>query len=162
MTERLTLSLASDVIAKATARNLMIATAESCTGGLISAALTDVPGASHVFTHGFVTYANIAKERQLGVDPAVIAAHGAVSAQVAAQMAKGACQAAAADAAVSVTGIAGPGGGTPDKPVGLVYIATATKAGTVTHRHLFPTPASRSTIRVWTARAALRHLLAVI
>ena len=106
-------------------RGLRIATAESCTGGLISACLTDVAGASSVFDRAFVTYSNAAKTDMLSVAPSLIATRGAVSAEVAEAMALGALQKSNAQLAVAVTGIAGPTGGTPDKPVGLVYLATA-------------------------------------
>ncbi len=158
MTDKIVSQLAAQLIKDATAKGLTVATAESCTGGLIAAALTDVPGASAVFTHGFVTYANEAKRDLIGVPQAMLDAHGAVSAPVAQTMAEGALRTSGADLAVSVTGIAGPGGGTPEKPVGLVYIATATKGSVPTvHRHLFP-KGSRAFIRLLTVRAALRHL----
>ena len=101
---------------------MTITTAESCTGGLIAAAITDVPGSSEVFKRGFVTYCDEAKHEMLGVSEEVLATDTAVSERVASEMAEGAAKAAKADAAISVTGIAGPGGGSPDKPVGLVYI----------------------------------------
>ncbi len=116
---------AAEVIARATARGVRIATAESCTGGMIAAALTDVAGASAVFEAGFVTYSNAAKTAMLGVDPDVLARFGAVSEQTARAMAEGARARAGADVAVSVTGIAGPGGATPGKPVGRVCFALA-------------------------------------
>ena len=108
-----------------TARGEMLATAESCTGGMIAAACTDRAGSSDWFERGFVTYSNAAKTQMLGVDPALIATHGAVSAEVAAAMATGALARSAADWSVAVTGIAGPGGATPGKPVGTVWIAMA-------------------------------------
>ena len=109
----------------------MLATAESCTGGLVAALLTDVPGSSAAFERGFVTYSNAAKAEMLGVDPALIAAEGAVSAAVARGMASGALAHSRADAAVSITGVAGPGGGTAAKPVGLVHFACARRGGSV-------------------------------
>jgi nicotinamide-nucleotide amidase len=108
------------------ARGQMIVTAESCTGGLIAGALTDVPGSSDAVHGGFVTYANDAKEAMIGVPGALIESHGAVSEQVARAMAEGALRAAGVGVAVAVTGIAGPGGGTEGKPVGLVCFACAT------------------------------------
>jgi nicotinamide-nucleotide amidase len=104
------------------ARGLTIGTAESCTGGLVAARLTSVPGSSDVVAGGIVSYSNAVKEQQLGVPPELLSAHGAVSAEVAAAMAKGARERLGVDVAVSVTGIAGPDGGTPEKPVGLVYM----------------------------------------
>ena len=107
------------------AQNLMIAAAESCTGGLIAASLTEIAGSSEVVDRGFVTYSNEAKNEAMGVDMALIEAHGAVSAEVATAMAAGALTHSRADTAVAVTGIAGPGGGTTQKPVGLVFIGGA-------------------------------------
>jgi PncC family amidohydrolase len=107
------------------ARGLTLATAESCTGGLVAARLTSVPGSSDVFVGGAVTYANARKEADLGVPAAVLAEHGAVSAEVAAAMARGAREHLEADVAIAVTGIAGPDGGTAEKPVGLVYLHAA-------------------------------------
>lgn len=104
---------------------LMLATAESCTGGLISAYLTEVPGSSDVLERGFVTYSNNAKIQMLGVAPVLIEQHGAVSEEVACAMAEGAVAHSGADVAVSVTGVAGPGGGSIEKPVGLVHFAVA-------------------------------------
>ncbi len=119
------LELARAVVAAAAARGVMLATAESCTGGLVAAALTAVPGSSAVVDRGFVTYSNAAKSRMLGVDPALIEAHGAVSGPVAEAMAAGAAARSEASVAVSITGIAGPGGGSADKPVGLVWFGVA-------------------------------------
>lgn len=153
--------LAGEVIAAAEMKSFRLACAESCTGGLVSAALTDIPGASDVFTHGFVTYANEAKEDLLGVPHALLLQYGAVSAPVARAMAEGAKARAHADIAISVTGIAGPGGGTPEKPVGLVYMGIATSGMTRFYRYVFP-HGSRGYIRELTVRAALRHLLATV
>jgi nicotinamide-nucleotide amidase len=110
-----------------------IVTAESCTGGLIAAALTEIPGASDVVERGFITYSNDAKIDLLGVLPEFLEQHGAVSAEVAEAMAQGALEYSLADVAVSVTGIAGPTGGMPAKPVGLVYIGLATRSGVLFH-----------------------------
>jgi nicotinamide-nucleotide amidase len=112
------------------AGNKKLATAESCTGGLVAAMLTNVPGASEVFHEGFVTYANEAKMRALGVSEETLASYGAVSEQTAREMAQGAREKARADYGLAVTGIAGPGGGSEEKPVGLVYVALATEHGT--------------------------------
>ena len=118
-------TLESVTVAALRRARLTLTTAESCTGGLVARRITDVPGASEVFGFGFVTYANQAKEQLLGVPGEVLAAHGAVSPQTAAWMAAGARRAAGADLALALTGLAGPGGGTPEKPVGLVYLAAA-------------------------------------
>ncbi|MGB0747700.1 MAG: CinA family protein [Magnetospiraceae bacterium] len=111
------------------ARDLRLVTAESCTGGLIAGCLTAVPGSSDVVDRGFVTYSNAAKQQMLGVPEALLIAHGAVSAPVALAMAQGALARSEADLAVSVTGIAGPGGGTATKPVGLVHLAAVSGSG---------------------------------
>jgi len=116
---------ASTVLAACRTDGLTVATAESCTGGLVAAALTDIPGSSAVVERGFVTYSNAAKTDMLGVDPALIEAQGAVSEPVARAMAEGALARSPADIAVAITGIAGPGGGTPSKPEGLVHFACA-------------------------------------
>ena len=115
-------------------KKLTVVTAESCTGGLVAAALTDAPGASSVVQGGFVTYSNEAKTACLKVSTELLDTYGAVSEQVARAMAEGALQSSEADLAVSVTGIAGPEGGTPDKPVGLVHFAAARRGGPVIHR----------------------------
>ncbi len=116
---------AAALLAACRDRGLQLATAESCTGGLVAACLTEVAGSSDVVDRGFVSYSNAAKTAMLGVPATLIEAHGAVSAEVAAAMATGALAHSEADLAVAVTGIAGPGGATPDKPVGLVYVAAA-------------------------------------
>ena len=122
---------AREVIAACIEHGWTIATAESCTGGLVAAALTDVPGASAAFECGYVTYSNDAKVRTLGVSADLVARHGAVSKEVARAMAEGALREAGADLAVAITGIAGPGGGSAKKPVGLVHIAAASRARTL-------------------------------
>jgi len=118
-----TLNLAEVVLAACCSRDWQVATAESCTGGLVAAALTAIAGSSDVFKRGFVTYSNEAKRELLGVPAEVIAGYGGVSPETAAAMARGAVARAGVDLAVAVTGIAGPGGGTPQKPVGTVVIA---------------------------------------
>ena len=132
--------LAGTVIARATAAGVMLTTAESCTGGMVAAALTDIAGASAVLDRGFITYSNAAKSDLLGVPEAVLMAHGAVSAQTAAAMADGALQAARdAGLAIAITGIAGPGGDSPKKPVGLVWFGLAIRGReTITAQHVFP------------------------
>lgn len=161
MTDLVTSELARSVVERATAAGKSVATAESCTGGLISAAITDTPGSSEIFTYGFVTYANEAKEKVLGVPHGLLQTHGAVSGPVALAMAKGARRVSGADIAVSVTGIAGPGGGTPEKPVGLVYIGIDNEGATSLHRHLF-SGGSRRAIRAQTVKAALRYVAAAL
>jgi len=125
---------ASRVLDLCRQRGLKIATAESCTGGLVAAALTEIAGSSDVIDRGFVTYSNEAKEQMLGVAPTILAAHGAVSRQAAEAMAHGALARAPVDISVAITGVAGPGGGSADKPVGLVHLAAAARDGRLTHR----------------------------
>lgn len=120
--------------ARAMARGLRIATAESCTGGLLGKAITDLPGASAFYVGGLVAYSDDVKIRHLSVDPAMLEVHGAVSRIVALQMALGACRHFSADLGMAVTGIAGPGGGTAEKPVGTVWLAVARPAGTAIAR----------------------------
>ncbi|WP_019961811.1 CinA family protein [Woodsholea maritima] len=135
---RLLTHRAEAVLIKARNAGLMLATAESCTGGLVAASLTDIAGSSDVFERGFVTYSNAAKHDLLGVSADSLADHGAVSKQVAQDMALGALENSLADIAVSITGIAGPGGGSEDKPVGLVYFGLAKRGHrTQTHKRLF-------------------------
>jgi nicotinamide-nucleotide amidase len=122
-------ALARAVLEAAARRGWMIAAAESCTGGMIAAALTDIAGSSAVFERGFVTYADAAKQELLEVPAEVLARYGAVSGETASAMAEGALRNSPADLAVAVTGVAGPGGGSPEKPVGLVWFATALRAG---------------------------------
>lgn len=124
---------ASDLLDSLRDRGLKLAAAESCTGGLISAYLTEIPGSSDVLERGFVTYSNEAKTQMLGVPAGLIEAHGAVSEEVAAAMAEGALAHSAADVSIAVTGIAGPGGGSADKPAGLVHIAAKRRDGAAVH-----------------------------
>jgi nicotinamide-nucleotide amidase len=124
-----TLALAEAVLADCRSRGWHLATAESCTGGLVAAALTAIAGSSDVVERGFITYSNAAKMELLGVPSDTIAQHGAISAQTAAAMARGAVARAGVDLAVSITGVAGPGGGTPQKPVGLIYLGVARRDG---------------------------------
>lgn len=131
-------SLEAEVVHEMTFKKLTLATVESCTGGLVTSRITDVPGASAVLTHGFITYANEAKEGLVGVKAETIALHGAVSEEVAAEMALGGLQSSGCDIAVSVTGIAGPGGGSEDKPVGTVCFGVATETGVETYRECHP------------------------
>ncbi|MGJ0505714.1 MAG: CinA family protein [Methylocystis sp.] len=150
------------IIVKAKHASLRITSAESCTGGLVSAALTDVPGASEVFDRGFVTYSNEAKTDLLGVPARLIAAHGAVSAEVARAMAEGALAHSLADIAVSVTGIAGPGGGSAEKPVGLVHFACARRGGGVVHAERRFGPLPRAAIRAAAVEQALDLLIEAV
>lgn len=135
-------------------RGLKLATAESCTGGMIAAACTALAGSSDWFERGFVTYSNAAKVEAIGVDAALVAAHGAVSREVALAMAEGALAHSAAEIAVAVTGIAGPGGGSPSKPVGTVWLATA-RQGEATRAELLQLHGDRAAIRAETVRVAL-------
>jgi nicotinamide-nucleotide amidase len=148
------LAAAEALLAACRAQGLRLATAESCTGGLIVACLTEIAGSSDVVDRGYVTYDDRAKVEMLGVRPETLAAHGAVSEAVAREMAEGALARSGCDLAIAVTGIAGPGGATPAKPVGLVHLAAARRAGPTRHeRHLFP--GDRAQIRLAALRAAL-------
>ena len=136
---------------------LRLATAESCTGGLVAACLTEIAGASHVVERGFVTYSNEAKTELLGVPAELLRDHGAVSLETAGAMADGALARSRADVAVAVTGIAGPGGATPGKPVGLVFLAAARRGGATTvERHVFA--GDRRAVRLAAVAAALALL----
>ena len=156
------LAAATKLLAEARARGLRIATAESCTGGLIAGALTAIPGSSDVFDRGAVVYANEAKTEMLGVSAELLKQHGAVSAEVARAMADGALTNSAADIAVSCTGIAGPGGGSADKPVGLVYLGQAGKGRQTRHIECRFGELSRDEIRMRTVAAGLQLLLDAI
>ena len=148
----------SDLAQALRARGWRLATAESCTGGLIAAACTSLAGSSDWFDRGFVTYSNEAKVQMLGVDAALIAQHGAVSEQVACAMAAGALRHSAAELAVAVTGIAGPGGAVAGKPVGTVWLATARK-GREPEPLLLHCPGDRAAVREATVREAMRRLI---
>ena len=147
-------SLSERVLTACRSARLRLAVAESCTGGLVLASLTAIPGASDVVERGFVTYSNEAKSEMLGVPGALIEAHGAVSEPVARAMAEGALCHSPAEVGIGVTGIAGPGGATVEKPIGLVHIAAARKGRETRHeRHLFA--GDRAAIRLAAAAAAL-------
>jgi len=148
--------LVEDVAAALLARGWMLATAESCTGGLIAGACTDLAGSSNWFERGFVSYSNAAKTELLGVDPDLIVRHGAVSEPVARAMAQGALQHSKAQCALAVTGIAGPGGGSADKPVGTVWFAWATPDGV--HSEMQRFDGDRAQVR----SATVQHSLAVL
>jgi nicotinamide-nucleotide amidase len=150
--------LAAAVIAAASERRWTIATAESCTGGLVAGALTAVAGSSVVVDRGFVTYSNAAKTALLGVSESLLAEHGAVSEQVALGMAEGARERAGVALSVSITGIAGPGGGSADKPVGLVHFGCASPSRIVHERHVFD-GLDREGVRLASVRMALQMLL---
>jgi nicotinamide-nucleotide amidase len=150
---------AAEVLAAARARGWRIATAESCTGGLVAGALTDVPGSSDVVDRGFVTYSNAAKEQMLGVRAATLTAHGAVSEEVAREMAEGALAHSLADLAVSTTGIAGPGG-SEFKPEGRVCFAIALKLGTTQSETVEFGAIGRHNVRAASVEHALSLLLA--
>ncbi|MEP9374218.1 CinA family protein [Mesorhizobium sp. KR1-2] len=147
--------LADSFLKACAARGIMAATAESCTGGMIIAALTDIPGSSAVVDRGFITYSNEAKMDMVGVSPATLRAHGAVSRETALEMAAGAIQNSRASIALAVTGIAGPDGGSAEKPVGLVWFGLAQRGQpTIAESRLFPNE-GRDFIRRETVRTAL-------
>jgi len=152
-------ALARSLLDLCRSRKLMIATAESCTGGLVAGALTDIPGSSDVIDRGFVTYSNDAKRAMLGVEADTLATFGAVSKETATQMAVGALERADVDLAVSITGIAGPGGAVPGKPVGLVHFAVAARDGRITHRECRFGAIGRSAVRQRSVVEALRMLM---
>ena len=151
-------ALAAEVLQAALARGDLIATAESCTGGLVAGALTAIPGSSNVFDRGFVTYSNAAKSQMLGVPFWMIEKHGAVSEEVARSMAGGALTHSDATVAVAITGIAGPGGGTDDKPVGLVHFATGRRETPMDHMRIEFGDLGRAEIRRRSVTQALEML----
>jgi len=140
------------------ARGLKVATVESCTGGLVAGALTDIAGSSDVLDRGFVTYSNEAKQQMLGVPADILRNHGAVSRQTAEAMARGALGRANADLVVAITGIAGPGGGNADKPVGLVHFAAASRSGKLTHKKMRYGDVGRGAVRHKSVLQALAML----
>ena len=149
-------ALAEEVVKMLKNAGMTVTTVESCTGGLISATLVDVAGASAVLNQAYITYANEAKQSLVGVKAETLEAYGAVSEQTAREMAEGGAKAANADASLAVTGIAGPDGGTPEKPVGLVYIGCHVNGNTVVERNVFS--GSRREVREQSVGAALELL----
>ena len=152
-----TLSLAADLVATCQTRDVMIATAESCTGGGVARAITAVPGSSNWFGYGFVSYANDAKQRMLNVSAQAIEQHGAVSETVVIQMATGALACSGADYAIAISGIAGPNGGNEDKPVGTVWFAWAGPQGVSAQKHLLS--GDRHAVREQAVEISLKQLL---
>ena len=161
MNERGIMELARRLGASCKRRGMMVATAESCTGGGVGEAITRIAGSSGWFERGFVTYTNRAKEEMLGVSHETLAAHGAVSEEVATQMAAGALAHSPADVAVAITGIAGPDGGTADKPVGLVWFAWAHRGGPVQCRR-FVFKGDRAAVREQSVAVALQGLIDLV
>nr|WP_275245874.1 CinA family protein [[Pseudomonas] carboxydohydrogena] len=159
MSDSATRALSRSLLDLCRMRKLKIATAESCTGGLVAAALTEVPGSSDVLDRGFVTYSNEAKHAMIGVETAKLETFGAVSKEVAIAMAFGALEHADVDLAVAITGIAGPGGATPGKPVGLVHFAVAARDGRITHREQRFGAVGRSSVRQQSVIEALKMLI---
>ena len=153
------LELATKVLATARAAGLHVVTAESCTGGLVAAALTEIPGSSDVVDRGFVVYTNDAKNELLDVRDELLEQHGAVSEQVARAMAQGALLHSWADVSVAVTGIAGPSGGTPQKPVGLVHLAAAREGKDTLHQELRLGDIGREAVRLKSVEAAFTLIL---
>ena len=151
--------LAAAVLDAARARQVKIGTAESCTGGLVAGALTAIAGSSDVVEGGLVTYSNAAKSRLLGVPPGLVASVGAVSEEVARAMASGAVRTLGVDVAVSITGVAGPGGGSAEKPVGLVHFATSDLRGETRHREARFGDIGRDQVREASVGLALQMLL---
>jgi nicotinamide-nucleotide amidase len=151
--------LARAVLDACRAAGLTVATAESCTGGMVAAALTDVPGSSDVVERGFVTYSNAAKTELLGVPAGTIARHGAVSEPVVRAMAEGALAQSPADLAIAITGIAGPGGGSAEKPEGLVHFACARRGRPTAHARVEFGPIGRDRVRARSVEQALAMLL---
>lgn len=153
-------SIEFEIAALLEQKELSVTTAESCTGGLIAGTLVNVPGISSWFGEGYVTYSNAAKEKLLGVPHRILETYGAVSTQTAEAMAKGAAKAAGVDAAIAVTGIAGPDGGTAEKPVGLVYMGCFCKGRICVEKHQFD--GDRTAVRANSVQAALKLLKSML
>ena len=154
-------SLVDQLFDKLKDKKWKLVTAESCTGGMIATAITDKSGSSEIFDRGYITYSNESKIQNLGVKKTDLAIHGAVSEEVAEQMARGALRKSEANVAIAVTGIAGPNGGSAKKPVGLVYVGYALKGGVAqATKHNFE--GNREEIRLQTTREAIKHLLSII
>jgi len=162
MFDTVLLGRAEQLLADARAKGLTIATAESCTGGLVAGLLTEIAGSSDVFERGFITYSNKAKQDLLGVPGALIRQHGAVSEAVARAMAEGAIRHSTAQLSVAITGIAGPGGGSEDKPVGLVHIAAARAGEATRHRECRFGDIGRSEVRMKSVETALEMLQSLV
>jgi len=156
------LARAEKLLADARAKGLKVATAESCTGGLVAGLLTEIAGSSDVFERGFVTYSNQAKQELLGVPGALIRQHGAVSEVVARAMAEGAIRHSTAQLSVAITGIAGPGGGSDEKPVGLVHIAAARAGEATLHRACRFGDIGRAEVRLKSVETALEMLQSLV
>ena len=154
-------STAASIVRDFTAAGRMLSTAESCTGGLIAGALTEISGSSAVVDRGFVTYTNAAKMQMLGVQEETLLRFGAVSEETARQMVHGALFRSRADLAIAVTGIAGPGGGSPEKPVGLVHLAAKSRSGKLIHRKMLYGDIGRTEVRLATIRTALQMLIEI-
>lgn len=152
---------ARSIVADFAEKKLLIATAESCTAGLIAGVITEIPGSSTVFDRGFVTYSNEAKREMIGVANATLKAHGAVSRPTALEMAQGAIGNSGANISIAVTGIAGPGGGTEEKPVGLVHLAAARTGHETLHREMRYGDIGRNAVRLATVRTALEMLIEI-
>lgn len=155
------LAISEKIIREFSAAGLMVSTAESCTGGLIASALTEISGSSAVVDRGFVTYTNTAKMEMLGVQEETLARFGAVSEETARQMVHGALFRSRAAVAVAVTGIAGPGGGSSEKPVGLVHLAAKSRRGELIHRKMLYGDIGRDKVRLATVATALEMLLSL-
>ncbi len=153
------MSIAAKVVDALRIKGWKLATAESCTGGMVAAAITDVAGSSDVFDRGFVTYSNLSKAEMLGVVPTMISTHGAVSDQVAKAMAEGALLYSKAQISVSITGVAGPGGGSVEKPVGLVHFSVAANGLSTAHYEIKFGDIGRSQVRLQARDLALRMVL---
>jgi nicotinamide-nucleotide amidase len=162
MFDRVVTDRAAALLARLRAKGCKLATAESCTGGLIAGLFTEIPGSSDVLERGFVTYSNDAKTEMLGVPPVTIASVGAVSRETAMAMAAGALQHSRADIAVAVTGIAGPGGGSTEKPVGLVHLCVTVKGRPPFHREMRFGDIGRGAVRLATVSTALDMLAETI